>query len=215
MGSQGTSGSQGTMGSQGTSGSQGIDGSQGTTGSQGIQGFTGSQGVQGFTGSQGIQGPGIVNPLNCRGSVYSNATTTPTTVLSYLNIANTAIIGETYRIFVAGYRTGTNNSSSTIRVNVDGVTALTYTHANSNTAANFMFEAYVTIMSLGATGTAWTQGYGAYNSILLQPASTAATTISTNTNSAIEVTLASGSTANTYFVTTGFIEILRNPDLVF
>ena len=96
-----------------------------------------------------------------------------------------------------------------MRVNVDGVTALTYTHASTTTNANFFFEAYVTIMTTGATGTSWSQGYGVYNSILLQSTSTATTTISTTTDSVIELTLASGSATNTYFITNATIEMMN------
>ena len=196
----------GAQGIQGTTGIQGTNGIQGITGSQGIQGIQGTQGVIGLQGTQGI---GNVETVSYRTSVYSNGTTSPTTVISYTNLANSAVVGETYRLKIWGYRTGTNNSGSTIRVNVDGVTALTYTHASTATAANFMFESFVTIMTTGATGTAWTQGIGWYNAVVAQPTSTATTTISTTTDSIIEITLASGSPSNTYFVTNAIIEMVN------
>ncbi len=161
---------------------------------------------------------GYVNPAGTttpstaaafRTSVYSNNTTSASQVISFLNLANTAIAGEVYRIKVMGYRTGTNNTGATFRVNVDGVTALTLTQTASAVASGFTFEGLVTIMTLGVTGTAWTQGVSTYGATITASNNTASTTISTGSDSTIELTLASGSSSNTYFVTNAIIEMLN------
>jgi hypothetical protein len=163
--------------------------------------------VTGPTGPTGAAGG--VATVAYRSTVYSNATVSATSVISYTQLANTAIAGEHYRIKAWGYRTGGNNSGAVLRVNVDGVTALTLTHANSTTASGFMFEGMVTIMTTGATGTAWTQGQTTYGITWLSSNNTATTTISTTTDSVIELTLQSGSTSNTYFVTNATIEMMN------
>jgi hypothetical protein len=108
-----------------------------------------------------------------------------------------------------GYRTGTNNSGAVIRVNVDGVTALTINQTASSVVQGFSFEAYVTIMTTGASGTAWTQGNFIYGAAVLSANNTATTTVSTTSDSLIELTLQSGNAANTYYVTNATIEMMK------
>lgn len=166
----------------------------------------GAQGPQGFQGATGPQGEVGITTVACRTTAYSNATVSSTQVIGYTNLANTAFAGETYRIRALGYRTGTNNSGALLRIAVDGITALTFNHAGSATANGFGIEAYVTIMTTGATGTAWTQGLTNYGITWQTSNVTATTAISTTSNSLIELTLASGSASNTYFVTNATIE---------
>jgi hypothetical protein len=142
-------------------------------------------------------------------AVYSNATTTLTQVVGYTQLANTAIVGETYRIRAFGYRSGTGNSNATFEIRVDGVSTLSFTHAATATAAGFNIEAYVTIMTTGATGTARTQGMSAYNSTLQTSNVNVSSTISTTSDSVIELRLSSANPTNTYFVTNATIEMLN------
>jgi hypothetical protein len=91
QGSTGAQGPQGSTGSQGTQGSTGAQGSQGSTGAQGPQGTTGpqgSQGNQGFQGNQGTTGANNTSWIATSGSTGYQATNTPTTALTALNITN-------------------------------------------------------------------------------------------------------------------------------
>ena len=118
QGASGAQGSQGTTGAQGLQGFQGATGAQGATGNQGAQGATGAQGSQGSTGSQGPQGPtgaqgpqGTTGPQGSQGNqgfqgnqgttganntiwiatsgaTGYQATNTPTTALTALNLTS-------------------------------------------------------------------------------------------------------------------------------
>lgn len=210
-GPTGPSGANGYVGSDGATGATGPAGATGATGPTGATGATGATGPTGTTGATGATGPagGVTTVAYNTGAVSTGGTTNATTMVSYTQDADTAIAGETYRIVVMGYRTGTNNTAATFRVNVDGNTALTQAHANTTSAASFRFEAYLTILTTGSSGTAHAQGTLMYNAVLTQPTQTTTVAISTNSTSVIECTIQAASGSNTYIATTAIIEMVN------
>ena len=189
-------------------------GPQGPAGANGLDGAPGAQGIQGVkgdTGAQGPQGPaGGVTPWVMLGPISPGATTNLTTLLTSPSIpANTLTVGKTYRIVVAGNRSGTTSGTCTFSVKLGSTLIAQVFHSNNASAGNFLATIYITVISVGAAGTM--QGAAVINYYTASSASSATTpvTVDTTVPQNLVVTMQSGNAANVYTALACAIEALN------
>lgn len=235
-GPTGPAGSNGAVGATGATGPTGVTGATGPTGAgaTGATGPTGPTGPTGSTGSAGATGPtgptgatgttGATGPSTAGGSSTIFVGSTPVTVTASAETtlsqstgtgsatiaANTLSVGQVIRIRFHGvFSTPLMAPSPVFRLKYGSTVLVSQTVGGlvgSLTNAGWDAEFYITVLSLGASGTVEVQGVMNVESVTGNTGvathyaldNTAAITIDTTTGNAIALTIQIGATGSSF-----------------
>ncbi len=239
QGAPGVDGAAGPQGAQGPGvpGMTGDDGEPGPMGLPGATGQVGAPGAQGVAsttfaaGDEGEQGPigppgppGAPSNVLCVARLAANKSiaNTLTQVLGATSAANTLVVGTVIRFDAMGLLTNTSVASSsviTLRINAATLGATieaSWTVALGTVArtnAPFSLEARATVISIGASGTAWGVIVVSINdaTALAGPTTTvtAAVTAITTQSNVVELACISGASTTTWNFISATMEILN------
>lgn len=165
--------------------------------------------------SNNMGGPLAIGPLTKIVTAFTTAGTTEQVVFSARVRANTLVAGSVFRVFIAGQSSSTGTVAARIRLGVNGTTAdngaILVTSAAQVANQWGSVEGYVTMVTLGASGSA--SGYAKFTggAAVASPAASAygalAGSAVVNTTTDVFVTLTLTVSIGTFTVRNGYIEV--------
>jgi len=146
-------------------------------------------------------------------NITSNVTTSGTSAFALLTAtvpANSVAIGDTFRVSISGVTAALGNPTWSVAVGASspGTTQLWTTAALTGAAAaGGGMEVYVTVKSVGSSGTVVGSGFGRINTAIGSSSSSATQTVNTTANWFITARVAMS--ASTFTAMSGAVELIK------